>query len=47
MRSNLQEDDTMEGDTVAAPGTEEPVAFEPDPALEAEVRPTSGSSMRS
>ena len=47
VRSNLQEDDTIEGDTVAAPGTEEPVAFEPDPALETEVRPTSGSSTRS
>jgi hypothetical protein len=44
MKSDIQEEDTIEGDTVAAPGTQEPVAFEPDPALETEVRPTSGGT---
>jgi hypothetical protein len=44
MKSDLQEEDTIEGDTVAAPGTEEPVAFEPDPSLETEVRPPSGGT---
>jgi hypothetical protein len=42
MKSELQEDDMIEGDAVAEPGTEEPVAFESAPELETEVSPPSG-----
>jgi hypothetical protein len=34
----------IEGDTVAEPGTEEPVAFEPARELETEVRRPSGGT---
>jgi len=52
LKSNLQDDESIEGDTALAaryrdePGApaDEPVAFEPDPGLETEVRPPSSRS---